>query len=115
MLAVLDSMNIRTLPAFRCGGSTQRGVCLNRITVYNPRSAEQAAAIDAAPRPRTLRNALIGFIDNSKVNADRFIERLQPLLRERYGISVGPQLRKHAPKDALSERELEELSGCTAV
>ena len=88
---------------------------MNRVTVFNPKVAQQAAAVSAARRPDTLRGAVVGFVDNSKLNADRFIERLQPLLRERYGIKAGAKVRKHAPKDELSERDLAELAKCAAV
>jgi hypothetical protein len=88
---------------------------MNRVTVFNPKVAQQAAVIGAARRPAMLKDAVVGFVDNSKLHADRFIERLQPLLQEQYGIKLGPKVRKHAPKDELSERDLAELVKCAAV
>ena len=88
---------------------------MNRVIVFNPKVAQQAAAVGAARRPGSLKDAVVGFVDNSKLNADRFIERLQSMLQERYGIKVGAKVRKHAPKDALSGVDLAELAKCAAV
>ena len=88
---------------------------MNRVTVLNPQLSQQAAVIDAARRPGALKDAVIGFVDNSKLNADLFIERLQPLLHEQYGIKLGAKVRKRAPKDELSDHDLEELAKCAAV
>ena len=88
---------------------------MNRVTVFNPKVSRQTAVIDAARRPGALKNAVIGFVDNSKLNADLFIERLQALLRDQYGIKLGARVSKHAPKDELSERDLAELAKCVAV
>ncbi len=88
---------------------------MSRVTVFNPRVSQQLPAIDVASRPAALKDAVIGFVDNSKLNADLFIERLQPLLRDQYGIKLGAKVRKHAPKDELSECDLAELAKCAAV
>lgn len=88
---------------------------MNRVMVFNPQVSQQTAVIDAARRPAALKNAVVGFVDNSKLNADVFIKRLQALLRDHYGIKPGAKVRKHAPKDELSERDLAELAKCVAV
>jgi hypothetical protein len=88
---------------------------MNRVTVFNPKVAHQSAAINAAHKLGTLKDAVVGFVDNSKLNADRFIEHLQPLLKEQYGIQIGTRVRKHAPKDDLSDHDLAELAKCAAV
>jgi hypothetical protein len=88
---------------------------MQRITVFNPTAAQPVAAIDGASRPASLEKAVVGFIDNSKQNADHFIGRLSDLLREQYGVGAGVTVRKFAPKDELSEREFRELAKCAAV
>ena len=57
----------------------------------------------------------VAFVDNSKVNADFFLSRVAHMLAERYGIVVGPMIRKAAPKDRLTERDLTEIAACAAV
>ncbi len=88
---------------------------MNRVTVFNPQVAQQIAAIPGAARPAVLKDVVVGFVDNSKLNADLFIERLQPLLRDEYGIKLGARVRKRAPKDELSLSDLADLANCTAV
>ena len=88
---------------------------MDRITIMNPKVAESAAAIEGAPRPQGLKNLVVGFVDNSKQNADKFIERLRPILQDDYGAKVAVTVRKLAPKDELSLRELAELATCNAV
>jgi hypothetical protein len=57
----------------------------------------------------------VAFVDNSKVNADFFLSRVAHMLVERYGIVAGPMIRKAAPKDRLTERDLGEIASCAAV
>ena len=88
---------------------------MNRITVLNPRVLQKIPALAGAKRLAALKGAVVGFVDNSKQNADVFIERLRAQLRDDYGITPGAKVRKHAPKDELAERDLAELVQCAAV
>ncbi len=83
--------------------------------VLNPKPHQDIPALSGAKRPAGLSGARVGFVDNSKQNADLFIERLSERLRDEYGISPDVKIRKFAPKDELSERELKELVKCAAV
>jgi len=88
---------------------------MDRITIMNPKVAESVATIEGAARPKALKDLVLGFVDNSKQNADKFIERLRPILEDEYGAKVGVTVRKSAPKDELSLRELAQLAKCNAV
>jgi hypothetical protein len=88
---------------------------MSRLTVLNPKVSQPVAKITGATRVADLKGAVIGFVDNSKQNADHFIARVGALLQEQYGIAAGVQVRKHAPKDELGERDLAELAKCAAV
>ena len=88
---------------------------MDRIAVINPSVAPRAAKITGASRPALLADAVVSFVDNSKLHADAFIERLQLILRDRYGIKAGAKVRKYAPKDELSERDLALLAKSAAV
>jgi hypothetical protein len=57
----------------------------------------------------------IAFVDNSKVNADFFLTRLSQVLVDRFGIVIGPTIRKAAPKDRLAEQDFNAIAGCAAV
>src|SRR4051812_32073177 len=88
---------------------------MQKLTVLNPRVADAAVAARLAPQLASLQGAKIGFIDNSKVNADIFLSHVAPILKARYGAETGIVVRKLAPKDELSEAELARLAECHAV
>ena len=88
---------------------------MSRITILNPKVSQPVAKVTGATRVAALKGATIGFVDNSKQNADHFIERVGTLLREQYGIAAGVKVRKRAPKDELSGRDLADLARCAAV
>lgn len=88
---------------------------MSKITILNPKVSQPVATVTGAVRVTDLKGAVIGFVDNSKQNADHFIERVSALLREQYGIAAGVKVRKHAPKDELAADDLAELVKCAAV
>jgi hypothetical protein len=92
-----------------------REALMQKLTVLNPRSADDTVPAALAPQLASLAGAKIAFIDNSKVNADIFLSRIGPLLRERYGAEPGVIVRKLAPKDELSDADLQRLAGHHAV
>jgi hypothetical protein len=98
---------------------SERAICggkpLKPMIILNPKPRQDIPALSGAKRLAGLGGAVVGFIDNSKQNADLFIERLGELLRDQYGVSPDVKVRKFAPKDELSDRELRELVKCAAV
>ena len=93
----------------------KEGSLLRVVTVFNPHVTDEIAPVRTAAGLCELRGASIGFVDNSKVNADIFIGRLKPLLQELYGVRPGVTVRKLAPKDELSAADLEALRKHDAV
>jgi len=81
----------------------------------NPVVGEEAAAVAAAPRLRSVASKRLGFVDNSKLNADLFLAHVTAELSGRFGAVIGPIVRKLAPKDCLSTADFAELSKCDAV
>jgi len=88
---------------------------MSRITLMNPKVSQPVAPTTRAHRIAYLQGAVIGFVDNSKQNADHFIERVGALLRDNYGIAANVTVRKRAPKDELADVDLAELVKCAAV
>jgi hypothetical protein len=84
-------------------------------TVHEPTVTEEAADIPVAKRLASVQGKRLGFVDNSKCNADLFIQRLIGRLSERFAIEAGPVVRKAAPKDRLSDRDFADLAACDAV
>ena len=58
--------------------------------VFEPTVMDQIAAIPAAQRLLGLRGKRLGFVDNSKCNADLFIKRVAAQLTDRYATVEGP-------------------------
>ncbi len=83
--------------------------------LLDPVVAEEASPIPAAAGLAGLGGKRLGFVDNSKLNADLFLSRLTGELAGRFGAVIGPVVRKNAPKDHLGEGELAELAECDAV
>jgi hypothetical protein len=81
----------------------------------DPTVAEDSPPIPPAPRLGDLASKRLGFVDNSKLNADLFLSRIAAELAGRFGVVVGPVIRKFAPKDYLSEANIAELAKCDAV
>jgi hypothetical protein len=85
------------------------------VSVLNPVIHDDTPRLPLATPLAALRNARIAFVDNSKVNADVFLERVKTLLGERYGVAAGNTVRKLAPKDDLTAADLALLGDCDAV
>jgi hypothetical protein len=83
--------------------------------IFEPTVADQVVAVPLARRLSDLHGKRLGFVDNSKCNADRFIRRIAVQLGNRYAVVQGPVIRKLAPKDRLSDKDFSELAQCDAV
>ena len=80
-----------------------------------PVAVEDKPAVTLASRLSELKGKRLGFVDNSKLNADVFLARVLADLQSRYGAVVGPTIRKFAPKDHLTDADIERLAQCDAV
>src|SRR5262249_62407659 len=87
----------------------------NMRFMLDPTVAEESPPIPPAPRLGDLASKRLGFVDNSKLNADLFLSRIAAELAGRFGVVVGPVIRKFAPKDYLSKANIAELAKCDAV
>jgi len=88
---------------------------MGKLTVISPRVAGSEAQVPLARQLANLEGARIAFVDNSKVNADVFLSRVKPLLQKVYGAKAGETVRKLAPKDELTDADIEMLSRHDAV
>ena len=69
-----------------------------------------------APRLDTLGGKVVGLLDNSKLNADRFLSLLERELRERYRIAGVVRARKPSASRVCPEETVADLaSHCDAV
>lgn len=81
----------------------------------DPCAADAHPEVKSAQRLDTLKGKSIGLVDNSKLNADLFLEALAVDLSGRFGIAVAKPIRKAAPKDHLKETDFASLQKCDAV
>ena len=63
--------------------------------LLNPRGRFNFESNPIAPRPRVLENKVLGLVDNSKVNADRYLSNVETLLRARFNITDVIHIRKN--------------------
>ena len=59
-----------------------------------PRAEFRRKEMHIADRVSTLNAKVIGLVDNSKVNADRFLDEIERIIKLRYGISEVLRVRK---------------------
>ena len=72
-----------------------------------PISATKVAAL---AQFTDLRGKVVGFLDNSKPNADKLAERLAELLKEKYGVANMITRRKLTAQQGAPQKYLDELA-----
>ena len=77
-------------------------------TIIDPSAGGSRSKILPAPRPMDLRGKVVGFIDNSKEQADIILEAMAEGLREKYGVAQviirrKPYFSKPAPQELINE------------
>jgi hypothetical protein len=76
--------------------------------LVNPLDETPRAPAQAAPRLDSLAGKKIGLLDISKPGGNLFLDRLEHLLRERFGVQqivrvTKPTFSKPAPEEAISQ------------
>jgi hypothetical protein len=84
------------------------GVEKKGLVVLDPTAEPVAGEVTLAPRPDSLDGKVIGLLDNSKLNSDRFLDMLAEELSERYSFAGIVRARKPTasrivPDDTLRE------------
>jgi hypothetical protein len=85
------------------------------LIVLNPTSSSEAQPLHLARRLKSLDGALIGILDNRKVNADRIFQFVEQRLREQHGVREIIWRRKHNFSAPAPAELLAELSACDAI
>ena len=85
------------------------------ITVLNPSSRTEVLSLKMARRLESLEGALIGVLDNSKVNTDRIFRLVKQSLRDQYGVREVIWRRKHNFSQPAPAVLIAELSACDAI
>ncbi len=60
----------------------------SKIEVLSPAGTSQVVNVQRAKRPDTFEGIVVGFLDNTKNNADRILGSLEQSMKERYGVKT---------------------------
>ena len=69
----------------------------HRITIVHPAAEDAARQLTLAQRLPSLQGARLALIDNSKHNADAFLNSLETILTRDYGVEHVERYRKGSP------------------
>ena len=85
------------------------------ITLVHPGNESKPQAVQPPPRLETLRGKKIGLLDISKPGGSIFLDRLEELLKSKYGVAEVVRLRKPTYTKNAPSAVLEQLRGLDAV
>jgi hypothetical protein len=74
------------------------------------KAPSSAAKVASVPQFTELRGKVVGFLDNSKPNADKLAERFGELLKEKYGVASMVTRRKLTAQQGAPKQYLDELA-----
>jgi len=90
-----------------------------KITIRVPRVAAQedpAPPVLFSKRPGRINGLRLGFLDNTKPNADKFLQQLAGRLQDHYDLASVRHRRKHDSSSPAGQQLLAEFAGeCDAV
>ena len=81
---------------------------MTRQVILDPTDERIPRRLEAAPRLASLEGKTIGLLDISKPKGDHFLNRVEQVLREQYGVAEvhrfrKPTFTKPAPRDLRQE------------
>jgi hypothetical protein len=85
------------------------------ITVLDPTLEPTARTARTAPRLPSLAGATVALLDNGKINADRFLDHVEDILRTGHGVRAVVRRRKPNASAPAPDDVLRELAGCDAL
>lgn len=85
-------------------------VVTNATTVLHPAAEEISEGYELAPRLGQLKGMTVGLIDNHKKNSDVYLDELERLLKEEFGVAQVRRYRKISQSMPSPEEVLDELA-----
>lgn len=86
-----------------------------QTTVLKPTAPPKIGHDPLAPRPETLNGIKLGLLDNTKVNADIFLERIEERLRQDFEIAEVVRRTKPTASRGMPEHIREVMEACQVV
>jgi hypothetical protein len=88
----------------------------NMLLLVDPVAETETASLALAPRLETLRGKRVALIDNTKHNANAFLEATRALLERKYGVSGFEYFRKFSASVPTPADVVERLTqSCDAL
>ena len=83
---------------------------MSLITVLSPVGELRTATTAIPPVPADLRGLTVGFLDNTKHNSDRLLQKIGDVLKAEYGAAETRMWRKHNSSVPAHAEIIAELS-----
>jgi hypothetical protein len=81
------------------------------LIVYNPTSGPAAEETVMAQRTETLKNGVLGVIDNGKPNSDTVLNRIVEGIQSRYPLNKVVSIKKESVSHAVDFDTAQKLAG----
>lgn len=85
------------------------------LRVLDPRLSAEGEVLRCAPPLKSLEGAVIGMIDNAKINTDKLFDHIAAILRKDYGAREFLRLRKPDATKPVPPEMLATLAGADAI
>lgn len=85
------------------------------LRVLDPRLSAEGEALRCAPPLKSLEGAVIGMIDNAKINTDKLFDHIAAILRKDYGAREFLRVRKPDSSKPVPPELLAKLAGADAI
>ena len=88
---------------------------MTTIPVYDPRGIVEAAPLASAPRARKLEGLRLGFLDNTKWNANKLLRGLRERLAQKHAFGAINYYRKASFSSNASPALINEIAAANDI
>ena len=85
------------------------------LRVLDPRLSAEGEALRPAPALKSLEGAVIGMIDNAKINTDKLFDHIADILKKDHGVREVMRVRKPDATKPVPPQLLATLAGADAI
>jgi hypothetical protein len=88
---------------------------MSTIPVYDPRGIVEAAPLASAPRARKLEGLRLGFLDNTKWNANKLLRGLRERLEQKHAFEAVNYYRKDSFSSNAAPALINEIAAANDI
>ena len=85
------------------------------LRVLDPRLSAEGEALRMAPPLKSLQGAVIGMIDNAKINTEQLFDHIADILRKEHGVHEFIRQRKPDATRPVAPEMLAQMMGADAI